>query len=148
MKSAKMLAFVALSTVLAGPVLAEPIPALSPQTIPPEAIQAIDSVNEAVANGSVPLFDSRVLSIGLGAIAGVLVYNLLPGGSMVTRAVPGAVSRAAYRVGATNALRTMTTSQLPMMTSAVIGALTGDYLYRKNNRMPSISSDIAGRISP
>lgn len=145
----KLLIPAIISTMLMGSAIsyAEPIPSLSPQAIPPEAMRAIDSVNEAVANGTVPLFDSRVLSIGLGALAGVLVYNLLPG-SVVTRAVPGAVTSVVTRVGATTAIRTVTTSQLPMMTSAVIGALAGDYLYRKNNRIPSIPVDIIGRISP
>jgi hypothetical protein len=148
MSFTKRFTFVALSVALAGPVLAEPVPALTPQAIPPEAMRAIDTMNLAVENSAVPLFDSRALSVGLGAIAGVLVYNLLPGSSVMSRAVPRAVGQMASRVGATAAARSVVSSQLPMMTSAVVGGLMGDYLYRKNNRMPSLSSEIAERISP
>lgn len=148
MKSAKKLALFCLSAAMSGTAIAAPVPALTPQAIPPEAMQAIDTVNQAaIENTEVPLFDGRVLSIGLGALAGVLVYNLLPGSTVVTRAVPGAVGRA-VRLGTTVAVRTITINQLPMMTSAVIGALVGDYMYRKNNRMPSIPSQVIERISP
>lgn len=149
MKPTKKLAILALSAVLTGPsiALAAPVAALTPQNIPPEAVQAIDTVNHAVENTEIPLFDTRVLSIGLGALAGVVVYNLLPGTSLVSRAVPGAVGRAVTRVG-TTAARTMAASQFPMMTSAVLGALVGDYVYRKNNRMPSVSAEIAKRLTP
>jgi uncharacterized membrane protein YeaQ/YmgE (transglycosylase-associated protein family) len=150
MKPTKKFAVLALSAVLTGPsfAFAAPVAALTPQDIPPEAAQAIDTVNHAVENTEVPLFDSRVLSIGLGALAGVLIYNLLPGTSLVSRAVPGAVGRAVTSVGATAAARTVATSQFPAMTSAVVGALVGDYVYRKNNRMPSVSAEIAKRLSP
>jgi hypothetical protein len=150
MRSSKKLAFIVLATTLAGSSLAiaEPVPALAPQAMPHQASQAIDSANQSAANYAIPLFDSRVLSIGLGALAGVLVYNLLPASSIVSRAVPGAVGRAATRVGVTTAARTMVASQLPMMSSAVIGALMGDYLYRKNNHIPGVPSAVANRISP
>lgn len=141
MKTAKKVAFCLLSAVLSGSVLAAPVPALAPQAIPPEAMDAIDTVNQAVENGEVPFFDSRVLSIGLGALAGVLVYNLLPGGTIVSRSMPGAVGRAVR-------MTTITSNQFPMMTSAVIGALVGDYMYRKNTRMPSVSAQVMERISP
>ncbi|CAK0776571.1 conserved exported hypothetical protein [Gammaproteobacteria bacterium] len=151
MKPTKRLAPVILSIALAGPTaaLAAPVPALAPQAVPPAAMQAIDAVNQAAENNAeVPLFDSRVLSIGLGTLAGVLVYNLLPGSAMVGRAVPGAVGRAVGRMGTTVVVRSVTTSQFPMMTSAVVGGLVGDYMYRKNNRVPSVSSAVAGRITP
>jgi hypothetical protein len=143
MKSTKKLAVVVLSAVLAGSAFAEPIPALAPQSIPPEAEQAIDSVNQAAQNDSVPYFDSRMFTMGLGALVGVFIYNLLPATSIISRSVPGVLTRAAARVGMANATRVTAISQLPMMTSAVIGALTGDYVYRKNHRMPGISSEIA-----
>jgi len=148
MKLSKSLAVFILSATWVSPTLSTgaPVPALAPQAMPPEASQAIDSVNHALENGEVPIFDSRVLSIGLGALAGVLVYNLLPGTQIMTRAVPTAMGRAVGRMGATIAINTP--SHFPMMTSAVIGALVGDYLYRKNNRLPSIPAHVMERISP
>jgi hypothetical protein len=147
MSLTKNLAFVVLSAALVSPTiaLAEPVPALAPQNIPPEALRAIDSVNHAMESNGVPLFDSRALSIGLGALAGVLVYNLMPA---MGRAVPGLVGRAAARTGVSGAVYTMTASQVPMMTSTVLGALVGDYIYRSNNRVPSVSAEIAERIRP
>lgn len=148
MNLTKNLAVVVLSAVLVSPTitLAEPVPALAPQSMPPEAMRAIDNVNHAIENSEVPLFDTRVLSIGLGALAGVLVYNLMPA---MGRAVPGLVGRAATRAGVTGvAVHTMTTSQVPMMASTLIGALVGDYIYRSNNRIPGVSAEIAERISP
>ncbi len=142
----KMLVLAALSLALAGPgvVLADPVPALAPQAVPVEAIQAIDAVNQASENGNVPVFDGRALSISLGTIAGVLVYNLLPGGMLTGRAVPAAIGR----IGAAVSARTAATSQLPMMLSAVAGGLVGDYSYRKSNRVPSIPAGVAGRVTP
>jgi|GEM_PF-3356001 len=148
MKPTKKLTFVALSFVLAGPACADPVPALAPQAVPPAAMQAIDAVNQASENTEIALFDNRALSIGLGTIAGVLVYNLLPGSALMSRAVPGVVGRAVGRVGTTVVVRTMATSQFPMMTSAVAGGLVGDYMYRKNNRIPSVPAGIAKRIAP
>ncbi|CAK0758101.1 conserved exported hypothetical protein [Gammaproteobacteria bacterium] len=148
MKPTKRLTFAALSLIFAGSALADPVPALAPQAVPRAAMQAIDVVNQASENTDVALFDNRALSIGLGTLAGVLVYNLLPGSAVMSRAVPGVVGRAVGRVGTTVIVRTVATSQFPMMTSAVVGGLVGDYMYRKNNRVPGVSAEIAKRVTP
>ena len=147
MKS-KSMVVLALSLVFsgAGVVLADPVPALAPQAVPPEAIRAIDAVNQAAENMEVPVFDGRALSIGVGAIAGVLVYNMLPGGRLVSRA---AAPIAATRMGAAVASsRAAVAGSLPVVASAVAGGLVGDYLYRKSNHVPSIPADVAGRVAP
>ena len=137
--------FASLVLVSAGVVHAEPVPALAPQAIPPEALRAIEAANQSVGNTEIPVFDSRALSIGLGALAGVFVYNLLPGGAMVTRNLPAAVSR----MGAVITARTLASSQFSMMTSAVAGGLVGDYMYRKHTtHFPSVSAEVAGRVKP
>lgn len=99
---------------------AEPIEELTLNFIPPEAMQAIDSVNQSLNNRSIPLFDSRALSMGIGALAGVWVYNVLLPSSTIIHGVSTAT------IG-------VVTNQLPMMTCAVIGALMADYLYRQSN---------------
>lgn len=93
---------------------AQSISELAFNAIPPEAMQAIDTVNQSIENRGIPLFDNRALSAGIGALAGVFGYNML------------------YNT----AINAAATNQLPMMTSAVIGALLADYLYRQNDSMP------------
>ncbi len=93
-----MLILLAFSFVLAGSgaTMADPIPSLAPQSIPPDAMRAIDAVNQATEGSEAPVFDGRSLSIGLGVLAGVLVYNMLPSGMLMGRAVPvaaGAMGR-------------------------------------------------------
>ncbi len=143
-----MLILLAFSFVLAGSgaTMADPIPSLAPQSIPPDAMRAIDAVNQATEGSEAPVFDGRSLSIGLGVLAGVLVYNMLPSGMLMGRAVPVAAG-AMGRIGSAVATARATT-QLPMMTSAVVGGLVGDYSYRKNNRIPSVPPEIAGRVRP
>ncbi|CAK0744325.1 membrane hypothetical protein [Gammaproteobacteria bacterium] len=144
MKMIKKLLPAVVSLAIVGAASAEPVAALAPQSVPPEAMRAIDAM--ASENTEVPLLDHRVLSIGLGALAGVIVHNMLPGGMIVARTVPAAVGR----MGAAITARTIAGSQFSMMTSAVLGSFVGDYLYRKNSvgRMPSVPADVVGRIRP
>lgn len=101
---------------------AESIPEFAFDSIPPEAMQAIDTINQSLQNRSIPLFDGRALSAGIGAITGVLVYNLLPSTAIMT-------------VAGTTVVNNVAANQLPIVTSAVIGVLIADYLYRQSNNI-------------
>jgi hypothetical protein len=105
----KFSTIIMISSITFNSAYAENISDFSFNAIPPEAMQAIDTINQSLANRNIPLFEGRAISAGIGALAGVFMYNNF------------------YHT----AINTVVTNQLPMMTSAVIGSLIADYIYRQ-----------------
>ena len=109
-------------------------------------LEALDPAAE------VDLVDDRILAAGLGAIGGVLTFNLLTGG---IGGLPFIYSYGAPGVGATmtgvNAARgAVAVSRVYAVSSAVAGGLVGDYLYRRANanRLSRIPKSVADRVAP
>ena len=160
MKCLKTLAPLALAlTCVTGGALAEPV-APPADVLPEEALKAIEALNLAgsprpmglmekpVAAKEVPLVDDRVLAVGLGAIAGVVVFNLATGGAAAVPLLAGEMGGAGSAMGVGRG--TVAFSRVYAVSSAVTGGLVGDYLYRKSQagRMPSVPADVAARVSP
>ena len=116
-------------------------------SMPPEVLRAIDDVYRAAkqSGSSVPLMASgrsgfsdegstpvatingRILAVGVGAIAGLVVFNLAGSG---TAAVP----MLAYAGGGVNVLESAAAiSRVYAVTGAVVGSLAVDYLFRKRS---------------
>lgn len=131
----------------------------------PQVAQAIDVIKEAgeqvtdtvgqvaedviaATESSVDMVDDRLLYVGLGAIAGVVAFNLATGGMA---AVPMLASIGG-EAGAMGTARhgAVAISRVYAVTSAVVGGLVGDYVYRnaQAGRMPSVPSDVAARVTP
>lgn len=96
----------------------------TPQATTPTALEPTKT--------SVPLVDNRILAIGLGAVAGIAIYHMLPGGwGMGMRAarasLPGLTGATAMRVGGAWGGRWVFSTA-----SGLVGALVGDWIYRNN----------------
>jgi hypothetical protein len=144
--------------------------ALAAEAVPPEVMQAIDALNlpseqmtatisqdaagstvtvAPAAGTNVKMVDERLLNVGLGAIAGVVVFNLATGGMAsvpVLASIGGAEAGTMMGVGR----GAVAMSRVYAVSSAVVGGLAGDYLYRKAQakRMASVPSEVAARITP
>jgi hypothetical protein len=121
--------------------------------LPPEVLRAIDDVYQADkqagntaarmaagrsgsddggwfafgSEGSTPVaaFNGRLLAVGVGAIAGLVVFNLAGSGV-------AAVPMLAYVSGGVNVLESSAAiGRVYAVTGVVVGSLAGDYLFRK-----------------
>lgn len=149
----------------------------APETVPQEVLLAIDAVNQAAQKTSnamgqtaaktgeainqaaqqvvevatdvqssgnkVDVVDNHALAIGLGAIGGVVVFNLATGGMASIPMLASATGGAAVE-------STVAISRVYAVSSAVVGGLTGDYLYRRAHTggIPSVPSSVASRVAP
>ncbi|MEO5335736.1 MAG: hypothetical protein H7841_02410 [Magnetospirillum sp. WYHS-4] len=95
--------------------------------------------------------ESRLLAAGLGAIGGVVLFNFAMGGTaalpFMAEAMPAAGSGITAVSASTGAVAV---SRVYAVSSAVGGALVGDYIYRRAqaNRMPSVPRPVADRVIP
>lgn len=145
------------------------------EVLPPEVLKAIDAVNQAArqtgkamqgaaqktgsamnevagqvsqvtnrAQEQIDTIDPHALAIGLGAIGGVVAFNVITGG-MGTLPLMASAGGAA-----TAAESTVAVSRVYAVTSAVVGGLAGDYVYRKNysGAVPSVPAGVAKRVTP
>lgn len=155
---------------------AVPAAAANDEVLPPEVLKAIDAVNQAarqtgkavqsaaqktgtamnevagqasqVANRAqeqIETVDPHALAIGLGAIGGVVAFNVLTGGMA---SLPMMATSAAG--GAAAVEGTVAVSRVYAVTSAVVGGLAGDYVYRKHysGAAPSVPAGVAKRVTP
>ena len=79
---------------------------------------------------SVPLVEGRPMAVALGAIGGVVVFNLVTGG---TGGLPFLASAAAAEFGPLTATGgAVAVSRVYAVTSAAVGGLLADWLYRRS----------------
>lgn len=172
-------AIVPMGIVLSG-LLSLPAVAKSPtpsEAVPQEVLLAIDAVNQAAQKtgnamgqaaaktgeainqaaqqvaevatdvsssvNKVDVVDNHALAIGLGAIGGVVVFNLATGGM-------ASIPMLASASGAAAVESTVAISRVYAVSSAVVGGLAGDYLYRRahSGAIPSVPSSVASRVAP
>jgi len=92
--------------------------------------------------------DTRLLIAGLGAIAGVVAFNLAVGG---TGALPFLYEAGAAGGGAT-ASGAVAASRVYAVSTAVVGALAADYAFRRTSPPPQdqslISRSLTERVAP
>ncbi|MGE4221503.1 MAG: hypothetical protein AB7G39_18820 [Alphaproteobacteria bacterium] len=80
--------------------------------------------------GSVPLVEGRTMAVALGAIGGVVAFNLVTGG---TGGLPFFASAAAAEFGPLTATGgAVAVSRVYAVTSAAVGGLLADWLYRRS----------------
>ncbi|MEO5375199.1 MAG: hypothetical protein H7840_13135 [Alphaproteobacteria bacterium] len=98
-------------------------------------------VEEAPAPGN---GSNQLLIAGLGAITGVVAFNLATGG---TAALPFFASTTAGTVSAAEGA--VAVSRVYAVTSAVVGALTADWLYRNSQeqRIRPVPRRLAARLA-
>jgi len=81
-------------------------------------------------SGSVPLVEGRTMAVAIGAIGGVVAFNLATGG---TGALPYLASAAAVDIGPLSATGgAVAVSRVYAVTSAAVGGLFADWLYRRS----------------
>jgi hypothetical protein len=104
------------------------------------------------ATSKVETIEGRLLAVGVGAVAGVVAFNLATVGmaSVPVLASVGGASAGAAMEGAAVTANALALSRVYGVTSAVAGALVGDYLYRRRlaAHLPSIPADVSRRVSP
>lgn len=80
--------------------------------------------------GSVPLVEGRTMAVALGAIGGVVIFNFATGGA---GALPYFASAAAVDIGPLSATGgAVAVSRVYAVTSAAVGGLFADWLYRRS----------------
>lgn len=172
MKHTKLLPLALALAMTSGNLLAEtaPAPAAAP-ALPPEVTQAIEAINQAsdqvvttvtettqaageavaaaIPDSEVPMVDERLLSVGLGAIAGVVVFNLATGGLASVPVLASMGGEAGAAMGGVGR-GAVAISRVYAVTSAVVGGLVGDYMYRdaQAKRLPSVPAEVAARVTP
>ncbi len=144
--------------------------------VPPEVLQAIDAANQAAVQSEgmlqqgakmiqdtgsalkesasdlieaaagpsdVETVNPHFLAVGLGAIGGVVAFNLLTGGL-------ASLPMLASGSGALAIESTVAASRVYAVTSATVGGLVGDYIYRRSQAgsVPSVPGEVAQRLSP
>ena len=142
------------------------------ELVPPEAMRALDALNlpsrVATPGGGetmvltmepgtpsvagVDWIDGRVFAVGLGAIAGVVVLNAATGGLASAPLLMSAPEVTGMGALASNQAA-LSANRFYGVTSAVAGALVGDYFYRKaatgrNGHLPTVPAGVAARINP
>lgn len=100
----------------------------------------------------VPFVEDRLLAAGLGAIAGIVLFNVSMGGTaalpIMAETMPmmggGGITAVSHRTGA------VAVSRVYAVTSAVVGAWVGDYLYRRSQagRLAVVPKPVADRVAP
>lgn len=112
--------------------------------------QAVEEISTSLGldqlPGDVPTVEERALAIGVGAIAGVVAFNVLTGG-LTTVPVLAVLGTEGTALATSNVVAT---SRVYAATSAVAGAWAGDYLYRSGmtGRLPGVSPEVAARVTP
>ena len=102
-----------------------------------------DAVDSVKSGSNVSWVDDHVLAVGLGAIGGVIVFNLATGGM-------AAVPMLASATGGTVVESTVAVSRVYAVSSAVVGGLVGDYSYRRmhSGGVAAIPGNVIQRITP
>ena len=102
-----------------------------------------------VQAGGVPIVEGRTMAVALGAIGGVVAFNLITGG---TGGLPFLASSAAADFGLLSATGgAVAVSRVYAVTSAAAGGLFADWLYRSSAAGPVQSTTPAAilrRIEP
>jgi hypothetical protein len=142
----------AMAVVSGAALAAEPVPAAAaPVGSLDQAVTEIEAAMAPEQNASkIALIDDRMGAVGLGAIAGVVVFNLATGGvsGVPMMASLGAEAGAGMGMGMGRGMVAM--SRVYAVTSAVAGGLVGDYLYRsaQTGRVPAVPAEVASRVAP
>lgn len=120
---------------------------------PPSAARSLrEELAPPEVPAKAPLFEDRFLAVGLGAIGGVVVFNLATGGTAAVPMMAGAmpaltdagITAVSARTGA------VAVSRVYAISSAVVGAMVGDYLYRRahKDRIGVVPRPVAERVTP
>lgn len=139
------------TAVSAAPVAAQDrMHALVPDAQPAQAAgtetlrQYLDDLQQ---DSSVPLVEPRALAVALGAIGGIVIFNLVTGGPP---GLPFLARMAPVDIGPMTAYGgAVAVSRVYAVSSAAVGGLIGDYVYRSAIAgRPQISAAVLERISP
>jgi hypothetical protein len=163
-----------LGLALACVIYAQTLPAApaapATQAIPPEILQSIAEVHQwaqrpsasSAPGGAIEAGEAdahqrasggRVLAVGIGAVAGMLIVNFAAGGlaSIPLLSSLGSTAPAIAAMDAAGAAAsTIAISPIYGLAGAVAGGVLGDYVYRAHNHRPlaAIPADVALRVQP
>jgi hypothetical protein len=106
-----------------------------------QVAKAADQVQQS--GNQVDVVENHALAVGLGAIAGVVAFNLATGGM-------ASIPMMASAGGASAVESTVAVSRVYAVSSAVVGGLAGDYAYRRyrSGSIPSVPAEVAQRVTP
>lgn len=133
--------------------IASPAPAPAVPEAPSAGRTLREDLNILGKDGQdVPFVEDRLLAAGLGAIAGIVLVNFAMGGTaalpIMAETMPmmggGGITAVSHRTGA------VAVSRVYAVSSAVVGAWVGDYLYRRSQagRLAVVPKPVADRVTP